>query len=471
MGTISSAFSLISQALDADQSGLNVVANNVANANTTGYTEEKPNWQENDPIEINGVSYGTGVTQTGATSVRDRVLQERLNQEQQSASASSSRLTALDSVQSLFTSASSSSSSSSAGNIGTDITSFFKSFSSLEADPTNNSDRQAVLSAAKTLAGDISGAAASLNSQKSDLDQEAAAVPSQVNALTSSIAQLNVEIQSNSPDADAGTLEDQRQEDISQLSKLIGVNQVTTANNGISITTTSGQALVSGGTSVSLTTGTVNGVTDFFVGTTDVTSQLTTGGGSLGGYLTARDQDIPSVQSSLDQLAYSVSTQVNKVNNAGTDLDGDNSNAGNIFSEPTQMAGSAEQMSVVMTDPNHIAAAGSGKGTGDSSNATAMAALQNQTVVDGQTPINYYSNLVTTLGSTVSSVETENTAQNASVTPIQPKNDPLSSVNLDDESSAMTTLERSYEAASKVFTMLDAIMASALNLGEQTTVS
>jgi flagellar hook-associated protein 1 FlgK len=202
-----------------------------------------------------------------------------------------------------------------------------------------------------------------------------------------------------------------------------------------------------------------------------VTSQLTTGGGSLGGYLTARDQDIPSVQSSLDQLAYSVSTQVNKVNNAGTDLDGDNSNAGNIFSEPTQIAGSAEQMSVVMTDPNHIAAAGSGKGTGDSSNATAMAALQNQTVVDGQTPINYYSNLVTTLGSTVSSVETENTAQNASVTQLQTQNDALSSVNLDDEASAMTTLERSYEAASKVFTMLDAIMASALNLGEQTTVS
>ena len=378
MGTISSSFSLISQALDADQSGLNVVANNVANANTTGYTEEKPNWQENDPIEINGGSYGTGVTQTGATSVRDRVLQERLNQEQQSASASSSRLTALDSVQSLFTSASSSSSSSSAGNIGTDITSFFKSFSSLEADPTNNSDRQAVLSAAKTLAGDISGAAASLNSQKSDLDQEAAAVPSQVNALTSSIAQLNVEIQSSSPDADAGTLEDQRQEDISQLSKLIGVNQVTTANNGISITTTSGQALVSGGTSVSLTTGTVNGVTDFFVGTTDVTSQLTTGGGSLGGYLTARDQDIPSVLNSLDQLAYSISTAVNQQNNAGTDLDGNtgtSSGSLNIFSQSTTVAGSAISMSVVMTDPNQIAAASLGNGTGDNSNAVMMAEL------------------------------------------------------------------------------------------------
>jgi len=470
MGTISSAFSLISRALDADQSGLSIVANNVANASTTGYTEEKPNWQENQPIEVNGVSYGAGVTETGPTSVRDKVLEERLNQQQQLASASGSRLTALDTLQALFTPASGSSSST-AGNIGTDITSFFSSFSSLEANPTNNADRQAVLSAAKTLAGDVSNAAASLNSQKSALDQEAAAVPSQVNALTSSIAQLNLEILSQSPNTDAGTLEDQRQQDISQLSQLIGVNQVTTTNNGISITTTSGQLLASTGESVPLTTGTVDGVTHFFVGTTDVTSQLATGGGSLGGYLTARDQDIPSVLGSLDQLAYSVSTQVNKLNNAGTDLAGDNSNAGNIFSEPTQVAGSAAAMSVVMTDPDHIAAAGSGKGTGDNTNATAMAALANQTVVNGETPINYYSNLVTTLGSTVASVQTENTAENASVTQLQSQNSALSGVNLNDEASAMTTLERSYQAASQVFTMLNTIMASALNLGEQATVA
>ena len=71
MGTINSAFSMISQALDADQSALNIVANNVANASTPGYTEETPTWQENQPVEINGVSYGAGVTETGPASTRD----------------------------------------------------------------------------------------------------------------------------------------------------------------------------------------------------------------------------------------------------------------------------------------------------------------------------------------------------------------------------------------------------------------
>ena len=722
MGTINSAFSIMSGALEADQSALNIVANNVANANTPGYTQEVPKWQENSPVQINGVSIGQGVTETGITSLRDRVLQERLDQQQQLASASGSRSTALDSVQALFT-PNSGSASAAAGDIGTDITKFFASFSSLEANPTNNALRQGVLSAASTLAGDVSNAAASLNSQSSALNQQASGVTSQVNSLTASIAQLNQQIQTTSPHGDAGTLEDQRQQDLSQLSNLIGINQITTENNGLTVTTTSGQMLVSGNSSNQLTTGTVGGATDFFVGNTNVTAQLASGGGSLGGYLTARDTDITGVMSSLDQMAYSISTSVNALNNAGTDYNGTEGTGTNsagvtgtgttalyIFSQSTQVAGSAASMSVVMTDPNQIAAAGFGDGTGDNSNATAMANLDNASLIqpiattsfsvtqnlnsstalngvttgnvtlydslgtshdatvtytnqgantwgysismpetltantsvanqvsysfgtgetvdpgtnltitgtkgagtatitaptvtageavgtagppatgyvaaldaqltaagitgvtvtstggvltiagatatagsviadpvasasangtltfnasgnlitpaanvsgitfaglsDGastlnldwglfassgasnitqttaisgqtaesqngtpsvrnsQTPIDYYSNMVSTLGSTVSGVQTENTAQTASVTQLQTQNDALSSVNLDDEASAMTTLERSYQAASQVFTMLNTILQSALNLGDATAVT
>lgn len=470
MGTISSAFSLITQALEADQSALSIVANNVANANTPGYTRELPNWQENQPLTIGGVSYGRGVSQTGATSVRDNVLQKRLIQQQQLASASGARLTALNTVQALFTPASGAAGST-AGEIGTDITSFFSAISSLEGYPTSNPLRQQVLSSAATLAGDISNAAISLEGRKSALDQDAAAVTSQVNALTSAIASLNRQIQSTSAAAGAGTLEDLRQQDISQLSQLVGINQITTDNKGLSISTTSGQMLVMEGSSFQLTTGSVSGSTHFFVGTKDVTSQLASGGGELGGYLTARDGDIPNVLASLDQLAYSVSTQVNTLNNAGTDLSGDNLNAGDIFSQPAQVTGSASSMAVLMTDPSHIAAAALGQGMGDSANATAMANLGNQSIVNGQKPTDYYSNFVTVLGSTIAGVQAENTAQNASVTQLQSQNSALSSVNLNDEAAFMQQFERSYQAASQVFTMLDKIMASALNLGQTTAVS
>jgi len=720
MGTINSALSLTTGALDADQAALRVVANNVGNANTVGYTEETPDWQENAPINVGGIQVGDGVTETGATSQRDRVLEQRLDQQQQLASASGTRLTALNAIQALFT-PDSGSSSSKAGDIGSDITSFFDSFSSLESDPTDNALREQVLSSASTLAGDISGAANSLNAQSAALNQEASGIASQVNSLTSAIAQLNLEIQSTSPNSDAGTLEDQRQQDLSKLSQLIGINQVSTENNGLSITTTSGQLLVSDGLSFQLTTGTVGGVTDFFLAGTDITSGLTIGGGQLGGYLTARNVDIPNALSALDQLAYNISTRVNALNNSGTDLagvegTGINANGvagtGNtplyIFNEPSQIAGSAAAMNVTMTDPKQIAAAGLGDGTGDDSNAIAMASLANESFVgslettnfsitqnlssatpvgnsvtgsvaiydsfgqvheatvtytnqglgtwaynialadtltadtsvagqvsyafgagetvdpstnltisgvngaghpettavpilaageavgsagppatgyvnaleqaiqaagivgvsvsntggvltitgasstggsvvadaaatanasgqltfgaggnllapaadvsnigfsglsdgapalnlnwelygaggisnvtqtaaasaqtadsqngsaSGATPVNYYSNFVSTLGATVSEAQTENTAQNASVTQLQTQNNALSSVNLNDEAAAMSTLENSYQAASQVFALLNTIMVSALNLGVETTVS
>jgi len=382
MGTINSAFSIISRALEADQAALSVVANNVANANTPGYTQEIANWEENQPLTVGGISYGQGVSETGAMSLRDSVLVARLDQQNQLASASGTRLTALNSLEALFP-PDSGSSSATAGDIGNDLTTFFGSFASLEANPGNISLREEVLSSATTLAGDISNAAASMNAQSAGLGQEAAGVTSQVNSLSTAIAQLNHQIQTSSPAADAGTLEDQRNEDISQLSQLIGINQVKTENNGLSITTTSGQLLVAEGTSFQLSSGVVSGATHFFLGNSDVTAGLAAGGGQLGGYLTAATVDIPSAMAALDQLAYGVSTSVNALNNSGTDLNGVSGTAAsplNVFSEPTQVAGAAAQMSVVMTDPSQIAAAGAGQNAGDNSNAVAMANLANESL-------------------------------------------------------------------------------------------
>jgi flagellar hook-associated protein 1 len=488
MGTINSAFSLISGALNADQSALSIIAGNVANANTPGYSRETPTWSENTPVTINGRTFGTGVTETGAQSVRDRVLLARLDQQQQLASASGARLSALNVLQSVFTPASGAKGST-AGDIGSAITGFFNSFAQLEANPTDNALRQQVLSSAQMLAGDISRAAASVASQQAAVDQEAASVVTQVNALTASIAQLNQQIQSISASGDAGPLEDQRQQDISKLSQLVGINQVVTENNGLTITTASGRMLVSEGVSTNLTTGGI-GVTAFFLGTDDVTGELTGGGGQLGGYLTARDKDIPQVMGALDQLAFGIATEVNAQNAAGLDLNG---NAGAaVFVQPGVVGASALHMQVAMTDPTQIAAAGVGKGTGDNSNAIALARLASQTnppiltglvlpdgttlvagqtLLAGQTPSGSYSGLVSRLGSTASQVQTENEAENASVSQLQTQNNALSQVNLNDEAAALTLLERSYQAASQVFAILNTMMASALNLGSQTTVA
>ena len=44
-------------------------------------------------------------------------------------------------------------------------------------------------------------------------------------------------------------------------------------------------------------------------------------------------------------------------------------------------------------------------------------------------------------------------------------------MNLDEEASNLTQYERSYQAAAQVFNIINTLMASVLNLGEQTTVA
>jgi flagellar hook-associated protein 1 len=386
------------------------------------------------------------------------------------------RLTALNQMQALFNGATSAGTDTSASSgIGSDLTNLFDSLSSLESSPADDALREQVLSAAGTLASDFNGAASQLESQRTSLDEQGQSVVAQANTLLTNIAQLNLQIETTSPNADAGTLEDQREQDLTELSQLIGIRTVTTENNGLTVTTVGGALLVSEGQAFQITDGENDGVTHYYDSLgDDITSDLTSGGGELGGILSARDQDIPQTESSLDQLAYAVATQLNTQNAAGVDLNG---NAGAaIFSLPAgateaDPAGSAAGITVVMTDPSEIAAAGAGQGTSDNTNATAMANIANQAIVNGTTASQDYSDFVTSLGSLVTEVSGENTAQNAALTQLQNQIGSLSGVNLNDEAAQLETLEQSYEAASKLFTSLDEVMTAALNLGVQTTYS
>lgn len=470
MATLNAAFSIAVGALEADQSAINILANNTANASTPGYTNQIPEWQANDPVTIDGTSYGQGVTMTGPSSQRDLVLEQRIQQQTQLQQGSDARQAGLESVQNIFSSATATSSSASSLDIGASISGFFSTLSQLQSNPADNSLRQSVLSAATTLATSFQAASSQLSAEQGSLDQQSTTIVTQVNALTHAIAQLNSQISQTSGSKDAGQLEDQRQYDIQQLSKLIGIHEVTTEDNSLTITTSSGALLVSKGQAFSLSTSVSGGVTHIsdFQGN-DITVGLTGGGGQLGGILTVRDQDIPQIESTLDMLAFDLGTALNNANQAGSDANGNPGSA--IFNLPGSASGAAASITVALTDPAQIAAAATGNGSSDDTNLESMLQLQNQAIVGGTTASSYYSSFISALGSLVSQVSTENTAQQASLTQLQTQRDALSAVNLNDQAAALENLQQAYQAAAKVFTILDTIMASAINLGVQTTVA
>ncbi|HTH52917.1 MAG TPA: flagellar hook-associated protein FlgK [Edaphobacter sp.] len=467
MGTLNALMGLAQQALMADQAALNITANNVANQNTPGYTRQVVEWQENDSVTIGSLVLGTGASAQGV-SQRDRVLEQRVQQQIQTQSQSSALQNALSQIQNIF-GISSTSTSASSTQLGSALNSFFNSLSALAANPSDTPTRQAVISAAQNLAGAFNAASNQMQQVSSGLNQQVSGDVDQVNGLLSTIASLNQKISTTSPDADAGVLEDQRQQAIAQLSQYIGLDQITNENNQITLTTTNGAVLVSGDQSYSITTANVGGATHLYAGIPpqDVTSGIS--GGDLGGALQVRDHLLPQYQSSLDELAYQVGTQVNTVNAGG--LDGTGAVGGNLFNLPSTASGAAGYITVATTDPAAIAAAATGEGATGAGNAQALAALATGTTFSGQTPSTYLSNLLGQIGSDTASAISDNTAQQAALSQLTSQRNALSGVSLDEEAANLTNYQRAYQAAAKVFSITDELMASALNLGVDSAVS
>jgi flagellar hook-associated protein 1 len=659
MATITSLMHLAQQALVADQAALNVTANNVANQTAPGYTRETVTLQAQDAVELNGTSYGSGVTASAPQSQRNRVLEQQVQQQMQVASHSATLTAALNQVQNVF-GLSASPTSSSLTQLGTAVDGLFSALSALETDPSSTPTRQGVLSAASNLTGSFNSAAGQLSSIQSGLNNQVGTMVGQVNTLTQQIAGLNQKIATIGPNGDAGQLEDQRQLAIEQLSKLVGLDQITTSANGIDLTTTTGSVLVAGSNAYALSMAVVGGVAQVYVntssgaastattantagassnlaavalssvaggavagthtvvvnslatvatatsdvvtdptavlsgsltiggttvpasaangsntlaglaraintasqsanlgvtasvvtnasgqylalsadgsagqtllsgitntlsyttatnttpttlnvnpgqtgadasltvdgaavtsptntitaaiagvsfvavaaGTSQLAIQATLTGGQLGGTLQALYQEVPAAQSSLDSLAYAIGAAVNTQNSAGVDGNGNPGAA--LFALGTSAAGAASTVAAATANPSLVAAAGVGEGTSGSTNASALAALGTALLGNGQTADGSLSSLLAGIGQAASAATNDTTVQQATLTQLTTQRDTTSAVSLDTEAANLTMYQRSYQAAAQVFTTVNQIMASAINLGVETAVA
>ncbi len=444
------------QSLFVSSAEIQTTNNNIANANTPGYTRESVSLSESLP---DGSGLGTGVELTGYQSVRDELLQGQIQSQTQSQSGATAELNTMQQVQTVF--------SSSTSDISTQMSALFSSLSSLAATPSDSSLRQSVLTAGQNLANTFNSASTSLTSLQTSLNSQVTQDVSQINKLTQQIAALNPQIQAaQAKGQGAGTLQDQQDQLVLSLSKLANVS-TTKTENGITLTTGNGTPLVVGTNSYALqtTTGT-DGMTHVLdTNGVDITSTIQ--GGDLGGTLQARDKDIPAVLNKLDSLANDVATAFNTAQAKGYDVNG---TAGvNFFSIPSTVAGSAAGIKVSLTDPSQIAASSDGT-TGSSGNLSSFADIEtSKLATSGDTPVNTYANLVYQVGTMVS---TANTTVTATTSSLQQLNDQLSSVSgvsIDEESANLIRYQQAYEAAARVVNTVSTLFSVTMNMGDTTT--
>ena len=457
MGTLTALLHVTSGALAADQAALTATAENVSNQNTPGYTRRNVNWIEGDLVTV-GAGTSPGVRAT-VTAQRDRVLQRTVQQATETSAASSTRLAALNDAQNLFKITSS---GEDASGVGAAVSDFFSSASNVAVTPGDSTAQQSLYISAQALASTLNRAAGQLGAQSTALSRQVAASVTQVNSLTVQVAALNRQIGDSAVNDSRDTLIDQRDSLVTSLSQLVDVNTIASENDGLSLALADGTPLVSGTSALALSTAVVSGTVQVYAaasaGGANVTNAIR--GGSIGGALQARDGDLPAVSAQLDALAAAIAAAVNTQNAAGSTASG--AAGTNIFSGTT-----AATLTVIASGAGAFALAGTGPG----SNALALGSLADASLVGGKTPSAAFADLLSSLGSSASGAATQSTADAAVLSQTSTQLDTVSGVSLDQEAANLTQYQRSYEAAARVLAIVDELMADAINLGQQTTVT
>ncbi|MGA8111721.1 MAG: flagellar hook-associated protein FlgK, partial [Acidobacteriaceae bacterium] len=364
MGGLNTSLLIGMQSLEATQAALDATSNNIANSNTPGYTREVPQFSANAESEVDGTVSGGGVTLDSLQSVRDELLNLQIQQQTSQQSSADTESSSLQQIQSLF--------SNTGEDLASTLTAFSSSLQQLSANPSSSSAQAGVLAAGQNLARSFNSTANGLTSAQSAADQQVTQSVAQINSLSQQIAQLNAQIAQTVPAGqDGGTLQDQRDQLVQQLSSLTSVS-VTQSSDGEVITTGNGTPLVMGGQSFSLqtTTGSDGMQQVLDSNGNNITASLS--GGQIGGAIQIRDQVIPGYLDQLNTLASQFATAFNAAQAQGYDSNGNTGQA--FFTVPSGTAGAAAGISVVIASGSQVAISSDGS-AGSNGNVANLSAV------------------------------------------------------------------------------------------------
>jgi flagellar hook-associated protein 1 FlgK len=325
---LSQALSAALSGVNATQKALSVVSGNVANANTPGYVDESVNQVAVAAVGQPGVSVDT----TGINRNLNELLLSQLRTETSGGSYADTTANLYQQLQQIYGTPGSSSSFSGV------YSSFTASLQALSTSPSSYSAQSQVVGAAQALAQNLNAMTGTIQQLRTQAEQGIAADVTTANTAIAQIAQINQQLGSAPQDSTTATLEDQRDQDITQLSQLMNVSVVQGANNQISVYTANGQQLVSGVNASTLSFNNVGALTATMLwsanpshdqagtitltspaGTqTDLVAEGAITSGEIGAYLQMRDTILPQAQTQLDELANQMSQALSNQTTSGT---------------------------------------------------------------------------------------------------------------------------------------------------------
>ncbi len=320
MTSINVALSSAVSSLLMIEKQMGVASNNIANANTTGYSKQTV--QVGSAVS-SGV--GTGVVDLGTVSDVDKFLQDSVLK----ANTQSSQATAFNTLyQNLQSALGQITTNETGGNdLASQLGSLETDLSTLATTPQNTSLTTNVVQDLDDLASNLRSLSTQIQQLRTTADTEISQTVTDANTQLHTIDNLNRQIeQAQGLGEPTASLSDLRMNALNALSSDLGVSYFIDKNGGMQISTPTGQDLLVGNTvnelshtAVSISGNTTypsGGIGGIMVGTTDITTQISSG--TLAGLIQQRDTELPNAQNSLNTLAQNLSATLNSVANQGS---------------------------------------------------------------------------------------------------------------------------------------------------------
>lgn len=347
--------------LNAAQVALSTVSNNISNYNVAGYHRQTAILAQNGGLGTMNGFIGNGATVTSVNREYNQFIMTQLRGAQSQAAAQNSYFEKISQIDNLL--------ADKTNTLATGMEDFFKSLQNVVSNAGDDAARQTVLGKANGLVNQFNNADKYLRDMESGVNQQLSDSATQINNYSQQIARLNDEItqlRASSGGAEPNALLDQRDQLVTELNKIVGVQVTQQDGDAYTVTFANGLTLVQGSTtyqvaavpsstdSARLTLGYNRGN-----GTSEIPeSQIASG--SVSGVLKFRSESLDSARNQLGQIALALADSFNQQHRAGFDINGEPgedffSFSGGRAVNNTHNSGDAS-LSVAFTDTSKVKA-------------------------------------------------------------------------------------------------------------------
>ncbi|MEO8057653.1 MAG: flagellar hook-associated protein FlgK [Burkholderiales bacterium] len=316
---MSGLLSVGKSAMFANYAALQTTGNNIANANTPGYSRQSVQLADAAGQFTGSGFFGKGVNVVTVQRAYNELLTVQAGAANSVAAADSARLDKLTQLEGVFP----------IGNngIGAAAGTLLNAFVDISSNPTDSSARQVALSSAQELASRFRNAGEQLASLQSGVMLDMRAAVTSVNSLAQQVGRLNEQISAlKGTGQPPNNLLDERDRIVSDIGKLINVTTQSAEDGSVGVFIGAGQNLVLGNVVNSLrisadTFDPAKAQLALRDGSTDrLISPSSFSGGAISGLLKFQNEDLSEATRLLGQMAAAISGAVNEQQSLGLDL-------------------------------------------------------------------------------------------------------------------------------------------------------